>query len=63
MNPIAIAALVLLLSILSFMSAFILSVISDIEVELFFFLCCRRSGGREVGYRISRIYGGGRSRA
>ena len=39
MNPIAIAALVLFLSILSFMSAFISSVISNVEVKLFFSFC------------------------
>ena len=37
------------------MSAFILSVISNIEVKLLFSFCgCRRSRERKVGYRITR---------
>lgn len=60
MNPIAIAALVLFLSILSFMSALISSVISNIEVELFFSFCSVE--GVEVE-RLDIGYGGGRSRA
>lgn len=39
MNPIAIAALVLFLPKRSFMRAFISSIISNVEVKLFFSFC------------------------